>query len=103
MSRGSILRLMQCAAAMPTDCAADAKVSMTRVEPKATCEALTNTPGDEQIANILAVLRSVRDLVDAFCVPLIAARAFAENAISRMQVDGPAAEGYGIVMLPLLQ
>ncbi len=44
-------------------------------------------PARKEIADILTVEATVRDLVDAFAMPLIAARLFTEHTICRMQVD----------------
>ena len=56
---------------------------------------------DEEIVDVARVERAVGDLVDALGVPLVAARPLAEDAVGRVQVDRPAAEGDGVRMLPL--
>ncbi len=58
--------------------------------------------GQEEVADVAAVETAVRDLVDALGVPLVTAGPFAVDAVGRVQVDGPAAKGDGIVEVALL-
>ena len=52
--------------------------------------------GEHQVGDVAAVHAAPRDLIDALGVPLGAAGLGAENAVHRVEVDGPAAEGDGV-------
>ena len=58
--------------------------------------------GEKKIFYVAAVKAAIRDLIDAFGMPLLAAGFFAEHAVARMQINRPAAERNGVGMLALL-
>src|SRR6218665_2138040 len=60
-----------------------------------------NSAGQEKIFNIPAVIAAIRYLKNSLAVPLVAAWSFAENAVRRMQVHRPSAEGHGVGMFSL--
>ena len=87
---------------MPTACPLCAQVAMTRVEPKATCEALMMRPARKRFLMLRLYMAAVGNLVDALGVPLGAAGERAVDAVGRMQIDRPAAEGNGVGVRALL-
>ena len=56
-----------------------------------------NAPGEKKIGYVVAVHRSVGDLKDTLAVPLRATGLRAVDTVGWVEVDGPAAETYGVV------
>ena len=58
--------------------------------------------GQKKVVDIPAVHATIRDLIAPLAVPLVTPGLLKENPLRRMQVDRPATERQGIVMIPLL-